>query len=275
MVFVEIRVWAPNTINPSRSKVMDRQTWTIAGIISTAVVAIILFTTYSSRNGEIRRQQTEIAERDADLEAANLKNTLLTDELAELRQKLQDAEARVHELEKANETAVASRRSLEDEMRSALEGKDITISRLQGRLTLNIVDQVLFDSGEARLRSEGEAVLTQVARFLIERPEIKVHVIGHTDNIPIRPDARDRFASNWELSLARSVAAVRFLSEQAGVDARRMGAVGYGEYRPVADNSTAAGRSKNRRIEIMVMPEELTSDAAVKAPEPAPPAPNN
>lgn len=274
-MFVEIRVWAPNTINPSRSKVMDRQTWTIAGIISTAVVAIILFTTYSSRNGEIRRQQTEIAERDADLEAANLKNTLLTDELAELRQKLQDAEARVHELEKANETAVASRRSLEDEMRSALEGKDITISRLQGRLTLNIVDQVLFDSGEARLRSEGEAVLTQVARFLIERPEIKVHVIGHTDNIPIRPDARDRFASNWELSLARSVAAVRFLSEQAGVDARRMGAVGYGEYRPVADNSTAAGRSKNRRIEIMVMPEELTSDAAVKAPEPAPPAPNN
>jgi len=249
---------------------MDRLTWIVAGIISAVVAAIVLLTTFAGKNSEIRRQQTEIAEKDGALKEAEVKNTRLTDELAELGQKLQDAEAKVTELEQANKTALASKHSLEDEMRTALDSKDITISRLQGRLTLNILDQVLFDSGEANLRGEGEAVLAKVAKFLAEHPEIRVNVIGHTDNIPIRPDARDRFASNWELSLARSVAAVRFLSERAGVDARRLGAVGYGEFRPVADNSTAAGRSKNRRIEIMVMPDETAdTNAAVKTTEQA------
>jgi len=86
--------------------------------------------------------------------------------------------------------------------------------------------------------------------------------------VPIRPEARNRFASNWELSTARALAAVHFLTEKAGVHPRRVGAVGYGEYRPLADNATAEGRARNRRIAITILPDELagadTVSAAVK-----------
>jgi chemotaxis protein MotB len=115
----------------------------------------------------------------------------------------------------------------------------------------------MFDSGEAELKPAGAAVLRKVAGVLAQHPNIKVHVIGHTDNVPIRAAARNRFPSNWELSTARATAAVRFLTETAGVDPRRLGAVGYGEFRPVADNATAEGRARNRRIAIVILSEEL------------------
>ena len=148
-------------------------------------------------------------------------------------------------------------------MRAALESKDVTISRLQGKLTVNILDRILFDSGEADLKPDGAAVLRKVAGILDEHTNLQIHVVGHTDNVPIRPGARNRFASNWELSTARATAAVRFLVEKAGVDPRRLGAVGYGEFRPVADNSTAEGRARNRRIAITILSDEMAgSDAA-------------
>jgi chemotaxis protein MotB len=150
-------------------------------------------------------------------------------------------------------------------MRAALESKDVTISQLQGKLTVNILDRVLFDSGEAELKSGGEEVLRKVAAVLAQHPNVKLHVIGHTDNVPIRAGARNRFASNWELSTARATAAVRFLSEKAGVDPRRLGAVGYGEFRPVADNATAEGRARNRRIAITILSEELAGADIVPA----------
>ncbi|HWH70479.1 MAG TPA: OmpA family protein, partial [Candidatus Sulfotelmatobacter sp.] len=163
----------------------------------------------------------------------------------------------------------------EDEMRAALENKDVTISQLQGKLTVNILDRVLFDSGEAELKADGAAVLRKVAEVLAQHPKLKIHVIGHTDNVPIKASPRGRFASNWELSAARALSAVRFLSEKAGVESARLGAVAYGEFRPVADNATAEGRARNRRIAITILSEELVgSDAAptaiTKAPALAP-----
>jgi chemotaxis protein MotB len=178
-------------------------------------------------------------------------------ENAELKDKLAETQTRIEELQKEKESVAQTHKTLEDEMRAALESKDVAISQLQGKLTVNILDRVLFDSGEAELKPNGAAVLKKVAAILVEHPNLKVHVIGHTDNVPIRASARSRFASNWELSTARATAAVRFLTESGGVDARRLGAVGYGEFRPVADNATAEGRSRNRRIAITILSEEL------------------
>ncbi len=155
-------------------------------------------------------------------------------------------------------------------MRSALESRDVTISNLKGKLTVNILDRVMFDSGEAILKPDGQAVLQKVADLLAKHPELKIHVIGHTDNVPIRATLRSRFASNWELSTARALAAVHFLSEQAGVDSRRMGAVGYGEFRPIADNATPEGRAKNRRIAIAILPDELAAADTITDLPPAP-----
>jgi chemotaxis protein MotB len=164
-------------------------------------------------------------------------------------------------------------KSLEDEMRAKLESKDVTISQLQGKLTVTIVDRVMFDSGEATLKPDGAAVMQKIAALLAAHPELKIHVIGHTDNVPIRPTAQTRFASNWELSTARALAAVHFLTEKAGVDPRRVGAVGYGEFRPIADNATAEGRAKNRRIAITILPGELA--AADTGPAPGAKEPTN
>jgi chemotaxis protein MotB len=189
-------------------------------------------------------------------------------------------EAQVADLEKAKEMVGQKAKGLEDEMRSDLESKDVTISKLQGKLTVNILDRVMFNSGEAILKPDGEAVLRKVAAILAGHPELKIHVIGHTDNVPIHT----KFASNWELSTARALAAVHFLTERAGLDPHRVGAVGYGEYRPLADNATEEGRAKNRRIAITILPDELAgadTGALVKPPsaidsqpQPQPIAPN-
>jgi len=111
--------------------------------------------------------------------------------------------------------------------------------------------------------------MRKVAGLLAEHPELKIEVAGHTDNVPIRPDARSRFASNWELSTARALAAIHFLTEKAGLDPRRVGAIGYGEYRPIADNTTAEGRAKNRRIEIAILPVQLAAAGSAPAAPPA------
>lgn len=192
-------------------------------------------------------------------EAANLKTKLTGSDahVAELKTKLAAGEARVAELEKEKELVGQMHRGLEQEMRAALESKDVTISQLQGKLTVNILDRILFDSGEAVLQPGGEAVLQKIAGILAQHPDLKIHVIGHTDDVPIRVSARSKFASNWELSMARALAAVRFLTETAGVDPRRLGAVGYGEFRPLASNATPEGRAKNRRIAITILADEL------------------
>ena len=202
--------------------------------------------------------RTELMERDVSL-----------DEMREGLGKLERDNAR---LLREKESITRSQQTLETEMRRALESKDITISELQGKLTVDILDRVLFDSGEATLKPEGQQVLRRVAEVLAQYPNRQVHVIGHTDNVPIRAGARDRYPSNWELSTARATAAVRFLSEQAGVAPIRLGAVGYGEFRPVADNTSAEGRARNRRIALVVLSEELVgSDAVPTLRELAPP----
>jgi chemotaxis protein MotB len=234
---------------------MPKETWLIGCALTVALLLGLLGFNSCERKQEVERVRAETAE----AQALAAKNEVLANELKE---KLAQSQANIEDLQKEKEAVVQTHQSLEDEMRAALESKDVTISQLQGKLTVNILDRVLFDSGEAEVKPDGGAVLRKVAGILTQHPNFKIHVIGHTDNVPIRAAARSRFASNWELSTARATAAVRFLVE-SGVDPRRLGAVGYGEFRPVADNASAEGRAKNRRIAITLLSEELVGvDAA-------------
>ena len=228
-------------------------------IASALTVALLLgLLGFSSWDKKQRLEQAQ-----ADLAALRAAVQAGQSQAAQFKDKLDQAQARIDQLQNERDTALQTHKSLEDEMRAALESKDVTISQLQGKLTVNILDRVLFDSGEADLKPDGEAVLRKVAQFLGQHPSLKIHVIGHTDNVPIRAGARGRFPSNWELSACRATAAVRFLTEKAGVDPHRLGAVAYGEFRPMADNSTSEGRAKNRRIAISILSEEMAgADAA-------------
>jgi chemotaxis protein MotB len=229
---------------------VTKQTWIIASILSlVAVLGLVGITALEkSRSLNLTRNQ---------LEALRQSLESLEGKKQELEQTLEEKAQLISQLEEEKNNKVAAHRSLEEEMRDALQQKEVTISQLKGRLTVNIVDRILFESGEATVRPEGEELLSQIAVVLSQHTNRQIHVIGHTDNVPIRAGSKGRYPSNWELSTARATAAVRFLSEKAGLDPKRLAAVGYGEFHPIADNSSAEGRSKNRRIAIVVLPEEF------------------
>lgn len=252
----------PFSESASRSKLSGgarRALWTLAVAVGLLVAALITLALFTKQQWLARaRAQARLGQAEQDSRAAQALAAARLEAINQLQQ-------RVAELEREKAQVVRSARGLEDEMRAQLESKDVTISKLQGKLTVNILDRILFDSGEAVLKSDGEVVLRKIAAILAEHPELKIHVVGHTDNVPIRASARSRFASNWELSTARALAAVRFLTEQAGVDPHRLGAVGYGEFRPIADNATAEGRARNRRIAITILADELAGAEAAPA----------
>jgi chemotaxis protein MotB len=256
---------------------MPKQVWIIASVLTAVVfIGLLGFSSWvKSRNLDAATAETARLAEQLDQARATLAQREA--EAAALKRGLTNSQGRIGELEKEKEAVAHSQKTLEQEMRAALESKDVTISQLQGRLTVNILDRILFNSGEADLKTDGESVLQKVAAILAQHPSLKIHVIGHTDNVPIKAGARIRFASNWELSTTRATAAVRFLTEKAGVDPHRLGAVGYGEFRPIADNATPEGRAKNRRIAITILSEELAGSdvvptAARHVPVPAPPS---
>lgn len=229
-----------------------RLAWVAAIIMGASAVSLFAFWNSDRAHAreELQALQGNLNQSRTDL--TNAQSQIQNDQgnIAALKTQIAD-------LEKQKQQVAQSSRTLEDEMRSQLESKDVTISKLQGKLTVNILDNVMFDSGEAVLKPDGEAVMKKIASILNEHPQIMIQVVGHTDNVPIRPTTHTHFASNWELSTARALAAVHFLTEQSGIDPRRVGATGYGEFRPVADNSTAEGRAKNRRIAITILPDEF------------------
>jgi chemotaxis protein MotB len=118
-------------------------------------------------------------------------------------------------------------------------------------VVMTLSDKLLFASGEARLSAEAYRLLDKIGN-VIARTRGMVEIGGHTDNRPIRTHA---FPSNWELSTSRAVNVLRYLIENGQVDSDRISAVGYGEYRPVAANTSPANRTRNRRVEIVFKPE--------------------
>lgn len=160
----------------------------------------------------------------------------------------------------AREARLAHLKNTYDELVGVLESEiqrgEITISELQGRLTLNMVDRILFDSGKADLKTAGLEVLRRVGDTLKNVTDREIRVEGHTDNVPISPRLQETFPSNWELSTARAHNVVHFLQGRIGIPGERLAVVGYGPYRPIASNATAEGRAENRRIQIILAPFE-------------------
>ena len=141
-----------------------------------------------------------------------------------------------------------------------LSSSEVSVGYDQSGLVTRVLDQVLLDSGKAELRWGASSVLDKVAQVLKSAPDQPVGVEGHTDNVPIKHSG---WADNQTLSLARATAVVEYLTQKQGIDAARLTAIGYGEERPLVSNDTAAGRQKNRRVEIIIMPK--ASGGAYKA----------
>jgi chemotaxis protein MotB len=147
--------------------------------------------------------------------------------------------------------------NLKNRLEQELNESRVEISQLKNRLTvIKLTSEVLFSSGSAQIKPTGQKVLSIIAESLNAYPDRAISVEGHTDNRPMVQNAR--YKSNWELSIARGLAAVKYFQANNQVDPKRLKVIGYGEYRPVSSNETAEGRKLNRRIEIRILPPDNT-----------------
>jgi chemotaxis protein MotB len=211
-------------------------------------------------------KELEEARREASLcvqERSALKGRVsdLESMLGELRKESAELEDEIRKREEQLAKVQATQDELVAELQSEIADGQIQVERLRGQLRVDVVDEILFDSGEAVLKPEGRAVLEKVASVLSGANRL-VRVQGHTDNVPITGQLAKTYPTNWELSAARAVNVVRFLQEDAGVDPAHLSASALSEFQPRVPNDTPEGRQKNRRIELLLAPpDELMLDA--------------
>ena len=205
-----------------------------------------------------QRAALEEATREASLtsqEAETLRSRVsdLEGMLDGLRQTSAELEAQVKEREKELAALLNTQEELLGELQQEIADGQIQIERLRGQLTVDMVDEILFDSGEATLKPEGKEILKKLASVLAGSDR-QIRVQGHTDDVPIVGRLAETFPTNWELSAARAVNVVRFLQEGASLDPAVLSASALSQYRPRVPNDGPEGREKNRRIEILLEP---------------------
>jgi chemotaxis protein MotB len=165
----------------------------------------------------------------------------------------------ISETQKAREEKVREVSSTYEQLLEKMKGEiakgQVTISELKGKLTVNMVDAILFDSGKAEVKREGLVVLGKVVEILKGVNDKAIRIEGHTDNVAINRSLAQRYPTNWELSAARAINVARYL-EQLAIAPDSLSAAAFGEFKPVADNATVEGRAKNRRIEIVLVPKD-------------------
>lgn len=194
---------------------------------------------------------------------------------SELQKRVAELTKEKQEVEKTKAEEVEKLKSTYDnlvtDMKKEIDQGSIQITQLQNKLSVNLVDKILFNSGQSEVNEQGKQVLKKVANILKKVQNKQIRIEGHTDNQPIGSALKEKYPTNWELSTARANNVARYLQETGGIDPKILIAAGYAEYRPIADNATPEGRSKNRRIEIALVPMEITplSASAEKVPSPA------
>lgn len=218
-------------------------------------------------NGELAQTKADLDKSRSENDALSKQNQTYEQRIAELEGELTQLNSQIEDLAKqqglsAKELAElrAEKAKRESELRvykdlfgrlkALVDAGTIEVVFRKGRMVVKLSDSILFDSGKTKLRPEGLAAVTQLVPALKSVGDREFLVAGHTDNIPIKTA---RFKSNWELSTARAVVMVDTMIEQ-GYPAAQLGAAGYGEFDPAADNSTPETRAQNRRIEIVLMP---------------------
>lgn len=218
--------------------------------------------------GELSESERQRNDLDAQLTALRTENDALAARLTELGENVENLRSRASTLEgdltaaererdelrererQANER-LATFRAMLERFRSMIDSGRLRVSIVRNRMVVELPDNVLFDSGQAELKPEGAATLAEVASVLSSIEGRVFQIAGHTDNVPIRSR---RFPSNWELSTARAVVVARYLIDTGNMTADRISAAGYADTVPIESNDTEEGRARNRRIEIVLMP---------------------
>ena len=228
----------------------------IAALRSSAGDSAKLASQLSSAQGDLNQSQQQLAaanKRNADLAAQLAALAASKQQVADLEQQLADRDKELASLRGELSAEMAklkeAQRGLIRALRPQIEKGDITVDLNNERLLINLASGYLFGSGQDELNPAGADALKQVGAVLKDFPEYKVAVDGHTDNVAIQGELKKKFPTNQELSESRAANAAKALTE-GGLGAATTH--GYAETKPVEPNTTAAGRAKNRRVEVRV-----------------------
>ena len=190
----------------------------------------------------------------ADLAAARQLNADLEKRISDLEKQLADCEARLAglrgQLDQSKDNLAKAEKDLLKALQPEIAKGTVSVHQSGDALTINLASSLLFDSGQDQLKAGGTDALKRVGGVLKDFPEKQVHVAGYTDNVAIKGPMQKKFPSNKELSDARASSAAQALRD-GGVSSN-LSAEGHGDSNPVANNNTAAGRAKNRRVEVIV-----------------------
>lgn len=170
---------------------------------------------------------------------------------SQLAAKLQKEEKDLNELKKSMD-AYIKENNMNEQLTTKLDNE---------KLTITISDKALFDSGSAVIKQESQKLAASMSNLLGQYPGYQVEVAGHTDNIPIH---RADFETNWDLSSKRAVNFMKILLANSKIQPASYSSVGYGEYRPIADNATTEGRATNRRVEVSILRNIKATDEIAK-----------
>lgn len=230
------------------------QTETTRAELSKSTDQVKLMTSeLEARKIEIDRQKAEIARLEALDESKSGESRT---RIGELQKRLSELQA----AQRATEIRAALYKSLTMRLKKQIDDGDLQVVVRDGRMVLQLPNDVLFDTGRTELKAAGKSALAAIAEVMASMPDRHFQIAGHTDNVPIH---NDMYASNWELSSGRALRVVHYLVSQ-GVPEGELSAAGYSEVDPVASNQTPEGRKKNRRTEITLQP---NIDELVKIPQ--------
>lgn len=191
----------------------------------------------------------------AQLEAKEQALAAESERLNTLKKELESRSQRVAELESVIAAKDANMRKLKDAISKALtnfEGKGLTVEQRNGKVYVSMENKLLFESGSWYVGAQGKQAVKQLGSVLADNPDIAILIEGHTDNVPYKGNAQ--ISGNWDLSTKRATAIVNILRENSSINPENLTAAGRGEYAPIATNSTAEGKAKNRRIEVILTP---------------------
>lgn len=167
-----------------------------------------------------------------------------------------EQEKQIKKLTSQVEELEATKRMLEDRLSREIGDKQVLLELASRGLVITMANDILFDSGKAKLKRDAHGLLKKISAVIKETaPDRDIGVEGHTDNVPIKYSG---WKSNWELSTARATSVLHYIIDECGIAPQKLSAIGYGEFRSVDTNETKAGRANNRRVEIIILPKEMT-----------------
>ena len=210
-----------------------------------------------TQSATIKNQKESLVQKDTEIKDCSDKLVTSSKDKGQLKSNLNELKKALDEMRVRREQeqkTIKDFRDLTSKFKTLTDAGTLSVRIVEGKMVVSLGSDILFPSGSAHLSGPGLSTIAEVGTQLASIKGKKFQIEGHTDSVPIKTPA---YASNWELASARALAVLKTMVE-AGLEAKQLSAASYGDTQPVATNDNVEGKTKNRRIEIVVVPDLST-----------------